>query len=67
MSLSPHIVKKTKPDPSGPKHVSPSPELNQSLLSAEVGGEISLCAPGNGDKAKPAATDLLHKIKLVGV
>lgn len=67
MTLCPHIVKKTKPDPSGPKHISPSLELMQSLLAAVVGREVSLCVPGTGEGAKHAAIDLFYSIKLVGV
>ena len=67
MTLSPHLVKKTKPDPSGPKHISPSLDLTQSLLAAVVGGEASLCVPGTGKGAKHAAIHLFYSIKLVGV
>lgn len=67
MTLSPHTVKKTKPDPSGPKSISQSLELTQSLLAAVIGGEVSLCVPGTREGAKHAAIDLFYSTKLVRV
>ena len=66
-ALSPCIVKGTTPYASGAKHIFPSLELMQSLLSAVVDGEVPLCAPGLGEGAKHPARDLFYSIKLVGV
>lgn len=67
MTFLPYIVKMAKPDPSGPKHISPSLEITQSLLAAVAGGEVFLCVPGTGEGAKHAAIDLFYSIKLLGV